>query len=423
VAGMTAYERLSNLTLRKEDKSIVDSQIIVLSDSKDETRKKGNALSICESFKTISEDNSLIYKSCKAKVYFDEYKVKGVAINTISTEEATNFLEIPGRSMLQQHNNIEKVDLLEVEAPVELQQGYLSLGKVTYKGHEQEAFLRDEYNLGNLPLTIMGPQSSGKTTAISNYVVNAHKRKEAIIIPDFVKNCELSAAIESVIEKQDLCIIDLSNPKNIQGLGYNEIKFKSSMSDFELLELANMQSQQVMALVDAINNEGLPLTSKMRRYLSSASNVVFLNQNSNVRNVINCLQDYHKRAYYITRIPQNLKEQLEDEINSLKELNEITVSKDITQVTGTKDSKIDGISDRINNLLREDSKLKYMFNKKLDGNIDLVEEIEKGKIILIKMPGIKFPLPYVKNVLVTYFITKVCLMLQLRGAKYEKPNR
>jgi GTPase SAR1 family protein len=426
--GTNSFERLSESTLRKGDRNILDSQLIVLSDSSDEKRRKGNAVAVCESYKSISEDNSLVYKKYKKAVYYDEYKVKGAAVNTISTEEATNFFQIPGRTLLQQYPVIEKVDVLENPIPEELSKGYIYLGTSTYKGRDYPAYLRDEYNQGNLPLTLMGPQGSGKTTFIANYVRNAYNKNEAVILIDFIKNCELSTAIEKVIPKSALKVIDLSKSSDLQGLGYNEIKIDPNMDEYELLELSNLQAQQTMSLVDAINSEGLPLTSKMRRYLSSAANIVFLQENSNIRDVINCLQDFRKRAYYISKVPNGLREYLEDEINTLGELDEYTSVKDpdtkevINEVTGTKDSKIDGILDRVN-LLKEDAKLKYMFNKKLNDNIDLAKEVDKGKIILIKMPEIKFPLPYVKNVLVTYFTTKVWLTLQIRGAKYERPTR
>lgn len=427
-AGMSMYERLSNSTIIKGERNVIDTQLVVLSDSESDKRKRNNALSVCESYKCISEDNSLVYKPIKSAVYFTEYEVRGITKNTMSTEEATNFLQIPGRALLSQYQHIEKVDVLENPLPDELRFGYINLGKTTYRGVEQDAFLRDEYNQGNLPLCAIGPQGTGKTTFFANYVSNAHKRRESVLVIDFIKNCELANAIEKVIPPQDLLILNLGESSSLQGLGYNEIKLNNNMNDFDKLELANLQAQQTMALIDAINNEGLALTSKMRRYLSSAANVVFLNQNSNIRDVINCLQDFRKREYYISRIPDGLRDQLEDEINTLRELDEITVSKDketkeVTQeITGTRDSKIDGILDRVN-LLKEDSKLKYMFNKTLEGNIDLVEEIEKGKVILIKMPELKFPLAYVKNVLVTYYVTKYWLSLQLRGANYEKPKR
>jgi GTPase SAR1 family protein len=426
--GINSFERLSESTLRKGDKNILDSQLIVLSDSQDDKRRKNNAVAVCESYKSISEDNSLNYKRYKKAVYYNEYKVKGATVNILSTDEATNFFQIPGRTLLQQYPVIEKVDVLENPIPDELSKGYIYLGTSTYKGKDYPAYLRDEYNQGNLPLTLMGPQGSGKTTFIANYVMNAYNRNEPVILIDFIKNCELSTAIEKIIPKSALTIIDLSKSTDLQGLGYNEIKINADMDEYELLELSNLQAQQTMCLIDAINSEGLPLTSKMRRYLSSAANIVFLQENSNIRDVINCLQDFRKRADFIFRIPDGLKEYLEDEVNTLRELDEYTTSKDpntkeiASEVTGTKDSKIDGILDRIN-LLKEDAKLKYMFNKKLIDNIDLVNEIDKGKIILIKMPEIKFPLSYVKNVLVTYFTTKIWLALQIRGARYEKPKR
>lgn len=426
--GINAFTRLSNTTLRKGDRNVLDTQIVVLSDSQDDIRRRNNAITTSESYKVVSEDNSLIYKPFKSNFDYYDYKIKKAAINKMSTEECCNFLQIPGRELLAQHKTIEKVDVLEISIPEELSHGYIYLGKSIYKGIKQDAYLRDEYNQGNLPLCVMGPQSSGKTTFFANYAVNAHSRGESVIIPDFIKNCELAEAIEKVIPKKDLCIIDLSKNECLQGFGYNEILLNEKATDFEILEVANMKAQLTIALIDSINKEGSDLSGRMRRFMSAAANVALIQNNTNIRDVINCLQDYRKREEFIKLIPEGIKPFVEDEINALKELDEYTITKDAetkelyTNITGTKDSKIEFILDRIN-LLKEDARLKYMFNKKLDGNINFVEEVEKGKVILIKMPEIKFPLPYVKNILVTYFITKVWLMLQIRGSMYEKPKR
>lgn len=429
ITGLNAYEKLSNTTLRKGDKNILDTQLIVLSQSKELKRKMNNAISVCEAFKSVSEDNSLNYKPIKRNVYYTEYKVKGAAVNKMSTDEAASTcIQIPGRTLLEQHDNIEKIDALEVSVPEELRTGYIRLGTVIYKGQQQEAYMRDEKHIGNLGLVVMGPQGSGKTTFLANYVKDAHSRGEAVIVPDFIKNCELSDEIEKVIPKNDLTVINLAEPNDLQGFGYNEIEFKENMSEFELLEVANMQAQQTLSLVDAINAEGSELTGRMRRYLSAAANVVYTNKGSNLRDVINCLQDYEKRALYIKAIPNNLRNYLQDEITALKEIDDIKEFKDKEtkevriEVVGTKDSKIEYILDRIN-LLKEDTKLKYMFNKSLENNIDFVKEIENGKVILIKMPESKFPLKYVKNILVTYFMTKIWLSSQIRGSLHESPKR
>ena len=56
-------------------------------------------------------------------------------------------------------------------------------------------------------------------------------------------------------------------------------------------------------------------------------------------------------------------------------------------------------------MLREDFKLKYMYNKPLKDNINLVNCMEEGKVVLIKMREADFPTKMQKNLLVTYFIT------------------
>jgi GTPase SAR1 family protein len=424
--GMQLYKMLSTTTLRKADRNILDAQLLVISESQNETRAKNNATAVCESYKTLSEDNSLSYRPSKCSFDYESFKIKGISTNIISTEEAANLIQIPGRTLLQQHPNIEKVDVLECPIPEEISNGYISLGSAPYKGQEYPTFLPDEYNLGNLPLTIVGPPGSGKTTYIANYVKYVRKRKEAVVLIDFIKNCELSEDIEKIIPKQDLIIIDCSNEEQLQGMGYNEIK-RTGKSDFEKLKAANLMAEQTLALVDSINNEGLPLTSKMRRYLSAACNVAFL-FDINIKSAIMCLQDYRKREEYIKAIPESMRVLLDEEIGALEELNEYTLTKDpdskevLSEVTGTRDSKIDGILDRIN-LIRENIYLKYMYSKSCSSNIDFVQAMEQGKVILIKMPEDTFGSKMVKNVLVTYFCSKTILSTKIRGAMHKQPSR
>ena len=424
--GMQLYKMLSTTTLRKADRNILDAQLLVISESQSETRAKNNAIAVCESYKTISEDNSFSYRAFKCGFDYESFKIKGVSANILSTEEASNLIQIPGRTLLQQHPNIDKVDVLESPIPAEISKGYLYLGDATYKGKEYPAYLPDEYNLGNLPLTIVGPPGCGKTTYIANYVKYARKRKEAVIVIDFIKNCELSDDIERVVPKDDLIIIDCSDEEQLQGMGYNEIK-RTGKGDFEKLKASNLMAEQTLALVDSINNEGLPLTSKMRRYLSAACNVAFISD-INIKAAIMCLQDYRKRKQYIDAIPDSMRGFLEEEINALEELDEYTLTKDpeskevLSELTGTRESKVDGIMDRIN-LLRENIYLKYMYSMNCSNNIDFVDAMEKGKVILIKMPEDTFGSKMVKNVLVTYFCSKSILATKIRGSMHNQPTR
>ena len=49
--------------------------------------------------------------------------------------------------------------------------------------------------------------------------------------------------------------------------------------------------------------------------------------------------------------------------------------------------------------------------------------MNQGKVVLIQMADGDFPTRMQKNILVTYWITKIWLASQLRGMDQKKPNR
>lgn len=414
---------LSISTKKKKEQTIINSQIAILSESKDNVRKNNNALSVCQAFRVLDEDNELIYKEIKQKGTFDIKKYDfEIEDNIFSTDEISNFIQVPGRSLLRDFK-INYIKTLENPVPKNLKQGTKRLGEVTCKGEKHQSYIEDEYNIGNLPLVPVGGQGSGKTTLIGNNVYDCIKANEGVIVIDFIKNCELSESIKKITPTYRLVEIDLSNEKDIQGLGYNEIEVDEDMSTFEKLNLANLQSQQVMSLVDSISI-GDPLSSRMRRFLSAAANVVFIQGYSSIKNVVVCLQDYKVREFFISQLDEEVRVHLSDEIAYLQELDEWSRGGKDTEPTkvGTKENKIEHILDRIS-MLREDFKLKYMYKKDLKDNIDLVECMEQNKVVLIKMRESDFPTKMIKNILVTYWISKIWLSTQIRGKLHEQPSR
>ncbi|WP_294365123.1 hypothetical protein [uncultured Clostridium sp.] len=416
-------QSLSTNTNKKKEATILNTQIALLSKSEDSTRRENNALSVCQAYRTLDEDNELIYKKEKHKINVEDYDYK-LDTNTMSTDECSNFIQVPGRLLLLQHK-IKHINVEENNIPIELTNGTKRLGVATFKGNKISAYLENEYNNGNLPLVLIGSQGGGKTTYIGNYAKDCTEGKEGLIVLDFIKNCELSETIKQYVRKDRLIEVDLSSKEGIQGLGYNEIEIKENMDTFEKMKLASLQSQQIMSLVDSISI-GDPLSSRMRRFLNAAANVVFVQRYNSVKNVVECLEDFRKRKIYIDGLSLELKENLEDEINTLLELDEWSKGSKkeeiAPEVIGTNTSKIEGILDRIG-MLREDFKLKYMYNKPLKDNINLVKCMEEGKVILIKMREADFPTKMQKNLLVTYFTTKIWLASQLRGMINEKPLR
>lgn len=420
-------QELTRTTQNKKNATVINTQVAVISESKDQVRKTSNAVSVCQAFRTIDEDNELIYKKMKNSFDFNQTDIKA-DYNTFSSEECSNFIQIPARQLLTQYK-IDYIKTQENSVPKELSIGTKRLGEVTVRGNRESAFLENEYNNGNLPLTLIGSQGGGKTTYIANYASDCVKTSESVIIIDFIKNCELSEDVKKIVPVNKVIDIDLGSEDGIQGLGYNEIVIEEEYSNFEKLKLASLQSQQVMSLVDAVS-VGDPLSSRMRRFLNAAAQVVFVQGYNSLKNVVDCLENHKKRQLYIKGLNEVLYANLEDEINTLYELDEWSRGSKATktsegiepEVIGTNTGKIEHILDRIG-ILREDFKLKYMYNKSLENNFNLVDVMEQGKVLLIKMRESDFPTKMQKNLLVTYWVSKIWLASQLRGMKNSKPLR
>jgi hypothetical protein len=427
-------DKLSRNTIKKENATVIGTQIIVNSESNDKSREHNNAIAVCESYKVVNEDNTLAYKklSEKAKIRVTDHTIKNTAVNKMSTSECNNFVQIPGRELLDRYKVQSKVQVLENPIPEELTFGNIPIGENTCKGIKQDAFLPKEYNFANLALLLLSPQGGGKTTLIGNLANSANKAKESNIVIDYIKNCELAESLKKVLNPKDIIELDLSKEDNFQSLSFNEINYNGT-SEFGKFEVANMKAEQTLAFIDAANSDGLPLTGKMRRYLSAAANIVYLHNDTSIGDVIKCLNKFQKRMQYVEWARQNISPQgmeyLDDMLDALEELNEIEKETDKKtkevircEVVGTKDSKIEGILDRVN-LIQENIYLKYMLNMKADKNIDFVKAMEEGKTILIKMPEHKFNNTMVKNVLITFFTSKIILATKLRGALTEQPSR
>lgn len=464
-------------TKHKKDQLVLQTQIAVISSSDSNQRRHANAINVCESFKILDGDNELKYKKIKRSNLDLTQKSLKLKNSYFSTDEVSNFFQIPELApfllgnknstyldvqevipssnvemfMQKKHlSNNESFDFIDAEShpvnineydstndtevldsrdvksfdiPKELLSGTKCLGKVFSQGNPTNVYMENDYNNGNLPFCAIGSQGGGKTTFLQNYAKDCAAAGESLFVIDFIKDCELSDSIKTVVPKEKIIELDLSKQGGTQGFGYNEIQIPDDLDDFEKLNLANMQVMQTLDLIDSINTEN-QLSVRMRRYLHAAAYVVFVQNHNSVKNVIECLEDHVKRNEYIEGLTNSEKEFLSDEVRALKELDEYSkgTKECPPEVIGTLSRKIESILDRVS-LLKEDFKLKFMYNKSLDNNIDFVDCMNEGKIVLLKMKESEFPTKMHKNMLVTYFVTKLWLASQLRGSKYSKPNR
>ena len=416
VAGIINEKKeLGINTKRKKELQTIDTQIAVISDSVDITRQLNNAVSVCQSYSSLDEDNELIYKKVNSKINFNDYRFKNIEVNTFSTDECQNFIQLPGRSLLETYK-IKHIDTLENDVPLELQKGIMCIGTNSYKGINRKTYLTNDKEFKNLTLCLIGPTRAGKTTLISNLSKDAISNGETTIIFDFCGNCELSNEISECINKDKILNIDCSDLNRLQGLGYNEI-VPISNNPFEIYRVAKTKSSQLMTLVNSLNDSS-ELQARMERYLESASLVVFI-CNGPIKDVFGVLQDHKLRKQYIDKISENQLSNMSEYIIALQELDEYSkATKDNpSEIIGTKINNIQGILNRVNKL-KQNAYMELMLKKECTDNINLIDEMQKSQLINIKIPETMFSTEQEKDIYCTYWLTKIWGALQVRKAKY-----
>ncbi|CUP75112.1 hypothetical protein [Clostridium baratii] len=419
---------LSIATKKKKDLQVIDTQIIAISDGKDSIRNQNNISSISSAFRSIDQDNELKYDKSKKVINNLESYTFNTKVSKFSVDECQNLIQIPGRALLTSLG-IKHIKIEESKVPELLQHGKKRLGIAKYKGNETKAYLEDTYDKASLPLVLIGAMGGGKSTYLANFTKDCVENNEGVVIIDFIKNCELSDNIKSIAPKEKILEIDLGKQENMQGFGFDELKVNPNATAFERLEAGNLQTTQLKSFINSIV-VGDPLSSRMETILGAAGDVVFSLGYTCIRDVMKCLTCHKTRAKYIEELKRDkeLYDLLDEEVETLEELNEWSkVSAQdskkgiISEVIGTRESKIEHILDRTR-VLRSDAKLKYMYKKDTKNNVDFVKAMEEGKIIIIKMPQSKFPSKHVKNILVTYFMSKIWLACATRGALHDKPK-
>lgn len=409
----------SSSTQRKLQKEILKNQTLILAHSEEKSRENQLCQSIYNSFSKIDGDNELIYAKIKKDININRYIINNVKINSTSTEECSNFISLPGAELIDQYKNITHKETKENPVPKELTKGIISLGINKCKETYQEAFLSDDINLQSLPLAILGASRSGKSTFSINLSKNIIDNNEGLIALDFIKDCELANNIKAITPKDRLIDIDLSNPKMIQSLCYNEFKITSDMSAYEISSISRKQTNNLLKIVNIINGDDKELSPKMRKYLGAAARIAFCFPNSCMKDVLNILQFHEIRYKYINKLSEELKDRLKDSILSLNELDEVNKK---GEVTGTKEIKIEGILDRID-LMRENIIIDEMISKSPENNIDFVKAMEEHKVILIRMRDKDFDDDISIDILTSFFLQKIWAALKIRGAMHNLPGR
>nr|WP_195365942.1 hypothetical protein [[Eubacterium] tenue] len=410
-AFISTTKEISNSTKRKANKDICKTQILIMSKSQEKDREKQLAIATCNTFKSISDDNELVYKEIGVKRRFklETAQLNDVPINNTTIEETSNFISLPGKEIIDQYKMIKHNKVLELKAPECLLNGEIRIGNVKCKDTIQEVYYSTDKQIKRLGRVLLGPMGAGKDYYMVNMAKDIIKSGRGLVVIDYIDKCQLSESIKAITPSDKLLEIDCTNIKQLQSFAYNELVYDEADDEYTKVSISMQKAQQLQILLDSINDDNAQLTPRMLRYLYAAATVVFYNNiHASFKNVIDILINPNKRLNLIENINDEAKDILCDEIDDLNDLTKTDKKGNIENY----DSKIDGIIDRVS-WLKTNMYTKLAFTRDSSDNIDFIKAINEGKVILIKIPEKQFNSRMIRNVIATFYLSKVWLAKQL----------
>lgn len=175
---LVPVQELTKATIKKENANIINTQILLYSQSKDIKREEDNAKTLINTYKSISSDNELVAKNIGIKKKYKKNdtvigiernesnsKVDYVNLETfsfdkanqsrISSEECSNFISLPGRELIDEYK-LEAVQTVETIVPEELKDGNVCIGENSYRGIKTKTTLSSNEDAACMPIVIMG---------------------------------------------------------------------------------------------------------------------------------------------------------------------------------------------------------------------------------------------------------------------------
>lgn len=412
-------KEISPSTNKKAKNDICKSQVVILSKSNDKSKEKELNVATYNTFNSIDGDNRLISKELKKDINIFQTTLDA-SVNYTSVDECSNFVALPGRELINSCPIINHVPHVENMIPKCLQNGNMFIGLVNYKEKVYEAFFSTHQEYQNLERVLIGSKGSGKSHKMINIAKNAIDIGRGVVVIDIIEDCKLSKSIADHTPKDKLIRIRCNKKDEIQSFSYSEIKINNKMSNYDIFSNAVKRTQQLQILLDSINDDATKLSSRMIKFLFSAGAIVYAAKpNASLSEVFECLENPSKRHNYIDSLNDELKELLNKRIEKVLELDE----KDSKgNIKGNKDSKIEGILDRAALLDSMSAHLEFAMNKTSDNDIDFVKAIRENKVILIEIPEQEFPSAMLRNIMATFFLSKVWLAKQILASEEYQPT-
>lgn len=332
----------------------------------------------------------------------------------LSVSELQNLLQLP-QITLQKELGMERLDYTEVGVPKELTEGYIPLGHIY--GGKGEAYWSKIKDLLCLSKAIVAVKGAGKSTYFESYVYNAWRGGDCVIYFDYIENNKNAWEVAKKIPKDNLVVLDLSKGFTFD---YPELDISSIPHDEEYIRTVKRFASDYCMLMEKFINtvnigDAQPLTANMRNILISACSLTFIAGFTDMYSIYKCLTDYRFRFTIVNKVKgMNIFRDDDFRFSILESLDEKKVSRGVSHSIGTND-KADRVLDRFNALMR-DSRTEEMLLGIDRNNVNFVDVFEQNKVVLVLMPEDYFTDYELKDIVMTYFLSRMKLAGQKRAA-------
>lgn len=406
-----------NSTYKRTAESCM-TRILILSQSKDKQRSKLNLLSVANAYKDLSDDNELVLRFPNRK-YIKEvikHNFDGAEECILCDKEMAKLIQLP-QVTLQKSYGIQAIDTKEVGVPEEGTKGKVRVAEVALSSKNKIVTMYFSEDIKKVSFTnvIMGPEGCGKTTQIKRIAKECSWNGYSNILIDFIEDNKLAKEVRSAIDPNKVVTITLGERGFVPTLAYNEVSklITGATDNWMKIHYASMIAEQVEYLINSITSQATgELTDGMIRLLNAACRIVFVKPGATVGDVIQVLKRYDKRLEAIA-YAKTVYDADSDLFYELDAINEY--SKDKVEVTGTKtgNKSLDGILSRFTQLTKVPY-LEAMLKAEINPEDDFDRWIQEGKSIFIMIPQNMFPNPRTRDIIATYYITRIWLAAQIR---------
>ncbi|GAA0116972.1 hypothetical protein [Clostridium senegalense] len=414
---------LKRATLEKGTEKGFETSIRGIVYAKEESRREFILNQFKNCFGCLDLDNSLVARKVKPtednmnRVKYRELFWRPIDNSKmiLTPSELQNLLLLP-QVTLQKEIGMSRLGFSEIPLTKELQDGYIPLGHIY--GGKGNAYWSKIKDLLCLSKAIVAVKGAGKSKYFENYVYNAYKGGDCIVYFDYIENNANAWEVAKHIPKEDLVVLDLSKGFTFD---YPELDISNIPKDEDyertLKRFASDYCMLIEKFINTVNtNDVQDLTANMRNILVSAASFTFLAGYTDMYSIYKVLTNYRFRYVVVNKVKEmNIYREDDFRFETLEKLDDKKAGKNGKATTVGTNDKADRVLDRFNALLR-DSRTEEMLLGIDRNNFNFVDIFEQNKVVLVLMPEDYFTDYELKDIVMTYFLSRMKLAGQKRAA-------